>query len=693
MARLDFYDATGTLQSLDIGRGYPRVTIGRNPDCDISTTNPSVSRNHGEITLRAGCYLLVDHDSSNGTRLNSVEVRPHKLLVLQDGDTITCGEFELRFHDDGADSVLPAAVAALPPASMTPAVPDYPDYAPPPDVPVAPVLPEPVLPPEQAVGLAGRPEPKLPPPAVELGGGAPDWDQGLPGQERPSAVTGATSSRELGSLRARVAELESALQYYEEEAGDIEGLAEAKAEVDRLLEQRTMELEAERSSSAEVSARVKEMDAKLRRQEVEIENQLDKQVEVRKQIAHQAEQIDELRATVNERDHRIEDLDYQVKMQKEALEQHSAGLGDKAQEIADLKAENSQKARRVEELQRQLDITAYDLNQARDEVERITEISSGAGSDVDQLERKMANLRDVINVKDQQLQDKEEELRSALDELEFYREDSGDDGGARLAEMKEQLRRAAGEAEALAEENDALRTELEQAQAAAQEAGAAGGRERELVLQLKQLKRENRELRRQVDDLDGRLAEGSPGTGGGGVDEGAQRRIQLLEEENGLLEERIDRLSRKLSMAGGEGDPEALRELKGDNRKLRQRVDELEEALAEAKEGAAQAPGQGEHTEAVLGMLDEFNGLAAKIAQDMDSAAYNASELKRLVELLNRIDLSGLEPRDRRKLEMLMRDINPAETLDNMEQMMNSSVGSAKEVRLELRRARELLEV
>jgi len=525
-----------------------------------------------------------------------------------------------------------------------------------------------------------------------MGGGGSDWDQQLPGQERPPAAGGGASAREAQSLRARVAELESALQYYEDEAGDIEGLTEAKADLERLLEQRTMELEAERATNGDLSARTKEMDAKLRRQEVEIENQLDKQVEVRKQLAHQAEQIDDLRATLNDKEHRIEDLDYQVKMQKEALEQHSAGLGDKAQEIADLKAENSQKARRVEELQRQLDITAYDLKQAREEIERITEISSGAGSDVDQLERKMANLRDVINVKDQQLEEKDEQLRAAVDELEFYRDESGDDGGARLAQMKEELRRAAVEVDTLAEENDTLRTELERAQAAAQDAGGRE-RERELVLQLKQLKRENRELRRQVDDLDARLADGAPEGGPGGTDEAAQRRIELLEQENGLLEERIDRLSRKLSMAGGEGDAEALRELKADNRKLRQRCDDLEEAVADARAGASQAGGVGENTDAILEMLDEFNGLAAKIAQDMDSAAYNAAELKRLVELLNRIDLSGLEARDRRKLEMLVRDINPVETLDNMEQMMNASMTSAKDVRLELRRARELLEV
>jgi len=204
-----------------------------------------------------------------------------------------------------------------------------------------------------------------------------------------------------------------------------------------------------------------------------------------------------------------------------------------------------------------------------------------------------------------------------------------------------------------------------------------------------------------VDELEAQQASGRPAGGGGGSGEDggqlATLRAQLedLEEENKLLEERIARLSRRTQTVGGEqGGGEA--ETKTENRKLKQQVDELQEQLTLARQAQQQVKSGGGLSAAARASLgqayEQLNALAAKVTSDMDAAAYNAGELKRLVELLERIDLAGLDSRDRRKLEMVLRDVNPKETLDNLEQMANSSLEAAKGARQDLRKLRDILE-
>jgi hypothetical protein len=61
------------------GRHYPvlrpfsstvPMVIGRRPDCDIIIEDPSVSRVHAVLLRYADTWVLADHDSTNGTRVN-----------------------------------------------------------------------------------------------------------------------------------------------------------------------------------------------------------------------------------------------------------------------------------------------------------------------------------------------------------------------------------------------------------------------------------------------------------------------------------------------------------------------------------------------------------------------------------------------------------------------------------------------
>ena len=82
-----------------VGLGATPVTIGRLPECDIVLGDANASRRHVEVrqaTDGGGGYIVTDLGSTNGTKVNGVGIRTHR---LQDGDEITIGSTRLRFED------------------------------------------------------------------------------------------------------------------------------------------------------------------------------------------------------------------------------------------------------------------------------------------------------------------------------------------------------------------------------------------------------------------------------------------------------------------------------------------------------------------------------------------------------------------------------------------------------------------
>jgi pSer/pThr/pTyr-binding forkhead associated (FHA) protein len=65
------------------------------PECDIVVSDPAVSRRHAEIRRRDGQFVVVDLDSTNGTRVNGAGVKDR---VLADGDEIRVGSVSVRFE-------------------------------------------------------------------------------------------------------------------------------------------------------------------------------------------------------------------------------------------------------------------------------------------------------------------------------------------------------------------------------------------------------------------------------------------------------------------------------------------------------------------------------------------------------------------------------------------------------------------
>jgi len=85
------------------GVEYPldreRMTIGRAEDASISVNHNSVSRLHCEVhALGDGRYEIVDKGSSNGVRVNAIEL---KRSIIEAGDVIELGDVRFKFVGAG----------------------------------------------------------------------------------------------------------------------------------------------------------------------------------------------------------------------------------------------------------------------------------------------------------------------------------------------------------------------------------------------------------------------------------------------------------------------------------------------------------------------------------------------------------------------------------------------------------------
>jgi DNA-binding SARP family transcriptional activator len=80
-------------QSLPLSR--PVTTIGRREGNDVVIDDPQVSRLHAEIRVDGGQFVVVDCQSTNGTRVNGENVQRH---VLTTGDEISVGGHRMRFE-------------------------------------------------------------------------------------------------------------------------------------------------------------------------------------------------------------------------------------------------------------------------------------------------------------------------------------------------------------------------------------------------------------------------------------------------------------------------------------------------------------------------------------------------------------------------------------------------------------------
>jgi hypothetical protein len=76
--------------------GERPVVIGRLPECEITLSDPNVSRRHAEVHPAGTGFAVTDLGSTNGTKVNGVGVPGEQLL--REGDVISVGATRIRFE-------------------------------------------------------------------------------------------------------------------------------------------------------------------------------------------------------------------------------------------------------------------------------------------------------------------------------------------------------------------------------------------------------------------------------------------------------------------------------------------------------------------------------------------------------------------------------------------------------------------
>lgn len=75
------------------------ISVGRVEGNMIQLSHPSVSSRHAELRLEGGDYRLVDHNSTNGTRVNDERVNEAK---LRNQDVVMFGNIILTYASENA---------------------------------------------------------------------------------------------------------------------------------------------------------------------------------------------------------------------------------------------------------------------------------------------------------------------------------------------------------------------------------------------------------------------------------------------------------------------------------------------------------------------------------------------------------------------------------------------------------------
>jgi len=86
----------GQTPSVATNFNQPEITIGRDPGCDISINDDTVSTLHAQLTYHHNQWWLEDLSSTNGTTLNQTAVTMPTVLTAD--DDIQCGDTHLTVN-------------------------------------------------------------------------------------------------------------------------------------------------------------------------------------------------------------------------------------------------------------------------------------------------------------------------------------------------------------------------------------------------------------------------------------------------------------------------------------------------------------------------------------------------------------------------------------------------------------------
>lgn len=424
------------------------TTIGRHPSCTLTISQPSVSRRHARLYFEAGGFYIEDLKSSNGSFVNNQRIQRSSLA---DGDSLRCGDFKFRYEDveqedEGTREQLAPSVPLLR-SSARPGSSSAPRQSKPRVVGTL----RPRRGPSDSPKSGGGAPPPLPSSAtvepLRPAAAAPQIEAASPFGSPSAAPSGGapeseTLQAELAAARAELSGAQEAAERLREDGQRVrQEVAEAQ-DAGRHAAQRVAELEAEALRASE-----------------QLKTLTDRSLLLRDQVQSQQGQLEEYRREKVALEVELSEVGATVQALQGAQNASGSRENELADAVNDLKREVRQKVKAYKDVERQLDLAEYNLRAAREE---------------------------------------NENLRLALGDDDSRRKDLN----GTLADLQQVLQEKETIIDALQADTARLARELEQASAgvgAAERASIAG---RQAVEQLNQLKRDNRQLRNTLSDLE-----------------------------------------------------------------------------------------------------------------------------------------------------------------------------------------------
>lgn len=162
-----------------IPQGLTKINRQDDADLQLYESDQVVSRSHAQIERDGDICTIMDVGSSNGTKVNGIELRPHQSTTLQPGDSIEILPFTLVFEQILPERELEPVVVAEAPAALPEIPAPIPEIEEPQEVEataastslstsVAPTPPPPPIEPPDN-GRSPNPDAYTPPPGLDMG--------------------------------------------------------------------------------------------------------------------------------------------------------------------------------------------------------------------------------------------------------------------------------------------------------------------------------------------------------------------------------------------------------------------------------------------------------------------------------------------------------------------------------------------
>ena len=398
------------------------VLVGRSKDAEIHTTNPSVSRKHGQFSYEGGKWQVRDLGSSNGNFVNDVATDQATLSV---DDCVKFGDFEVLFLQGTSKEAKPT------PANDPYGFDQRIDEASAKKKPAAKPAPKPA--PKQAAKPAPKPVPvekptKKPTPKRAKAEEPAEERARVVRRDEPKADPEA--AKRLAALEKEHKRLSESKQ--EREDKYVEQIKQQGAEIESL----SQIIKEQKSSMSDLELRNEELETRSTRYEVELDSITEKYVQIKDQLTLQKQLLEEAREEAADKDDRV----FQLESQSSDLESELSAAQDKASDINDqvaaLKIKVTQKDRQLEELQRQYDLMEFELRSNKEELQSLQEGFNNDAGDTQKLERRISQLREIIADKENVISELRVDLENKDLEIRQARMGSGMED---LAEEKAKL--------------------------------------------------------------------------------------------------------------------------------------------------------------------------------------------------------------------------------------------------------------